>query len=102
MADIPEIEEIVDFADKTGYWKMKLRPNPDIAPSIPDTTPPNGLEEITKSQNVIDTLTQRNQVLEDHARQLEQDLSDYKSTTEARFDKLATLIQGLLSKPKSL
>jgi len=40
----------------------------------------------------IDTLSVRSKGLEDHARQLEKDLQDYKALTEARFDKLAKLI----------
>jgi len=41
----------------------------------------------------IETLSVRSKGLEDHARLLEKDLVDYKTLTEARFDKLVALIQ---------
>ena len=53
-------------------------------------------------QDNMDTLQERNKVLEAHARQLEQDFADYKITTEERFNKLATMIQSLLPKQKGL
>jgi hypothetical protein len=59
-------------------------------------------EKRKKDEQEKETLQERNQLLEAHARQLEQDFNDYKVTTEARFDKLATMLQSLLPKQKSL
>lgn len=49
---------------------------------------------------VIDNLTQRSKVFEDHARDVEsqlaqtqKDFEEYKKLTESRFDKLAKLLQ---------
>ena len=46
----------------------------------------------------IDTLTQRNQVLEAHARQQEKAFTDYKKDTDKKIEKLASLIGQLMSK----
>ena len=50
---------------------------------------------INEQQKQIQLLTERNQLLEKHARQLEADSLDYKSQTDDRFNKLATLIASL-------
>lgn len=52
-------------------------------------------KEETQKKKMLETLTQRNEVLEKHARQLETDFLDYKTQTEERFNKLATLIASL-------
>lgn len=44
----------------------------------------------------LDVLTERNQVLESHARQLEKDFLDYKEQTDRRMTQLAELIRGVL------
>jgi hypothetical protein len=49
-------------------------------------------EKIVEQAGHIETLSVRSKGLEDHARQLEKDLQDFKALTEARFDKLAKLI----------
>jgi hypothetical protein len=46
-------------------------------------------------QKQLEVLSQRNQILEQHARGLEIELKDYKTQTEERFNKLATLIASL-------
>jgi hypothetical protein len=46
----------------------------------------------------IDTLTQRNEVLEAHARQQEKAFTDYKKDTDKKIEKLASLIGQLMSK----
>lgn len=51
-------------------------------------------KEQEKKQEIA-TLTQRNQLLESHARKLEQDFTEYRAQTESRFDKLAVLISSL-------
>jgi len=53
------------------------------------------MEQLEVARKEIDVLTERNQVLEAHARQLEKDFLDYKIQTEERFNKLATLIASL-------
>jgi len=40
----------------------------------------------------IETLSVRSKGLEDHARQLEKDLQDYKALTDSRFDKMVALL----------
>jgi len=50
---------------------------------------------VQEQQKQIETLIQRNQILEQHARALEIELKDYKTQTEERFNKLATLIASL-------
>ena len=51
--------------------------------------------ECEKKEKEKEELVQRNQLLEKHARQLETDFLDYKSQTDDRFNKLATLIASL-------
>jgi transcriptional regulator with GAF, ATPase, and Fis domain len=51
-------------------------------------------EEAQKKQ-MLETLAQRNELLEKHARKLETDFQDYKNQSEERFNKLATLIASL-------
>jgi hypothetical protein len=46
----------------------------------------------------IDTLTQRNEVLEAHARQQEKIFTEYKKDTDKKIEKLASLIGQLLAK----
>ena len=46
----------------------------------------------------VDTLTERNQVLEAHARQQEKAFTDYKKDTDKKIEKLASLIGQLMSK----
>jgi hypothetical protein len=50
---------------------------------------------VQEQQKQIELLSQRNQILENHARKLEQDFVDYRTQTESRFDKLAMLITSL-------
>jgi hypothetical protein len=50
---------------------------------------------VQEQQKQIELLTQRNQILEDHARGLEIEFKEYKNQTEERFNKLATLIASL-------
>ena len=49
-------------------------------------------------QENIDILTERNQVLEAHARQQEKAFTDYKKDTDKKIEKLASLIGQLMSK----
>jgi hypothetical protein len=49
-----------------------------------------------EQQKQIDVLTQRNQVLEAHARKLESDFSEYRERTEARLEKIGAILQSLL------
>ena len=58
--------------------------------------------EETEKKSLIDNLTQRSKVLEEHAREVEsqldqtkKDFEEYKRLTEARFDKLANIITAL-------
>ena len=48
-----------------------------------------GMQE---QQKQIELLTERNKILEQHARKQEQDLEDYKKLTEERFNTLASLL----------
>jgi hypothetical protein len=48
-----------------------------------------------EQQKQIDVLTQRNQVLEAHARKLESDFSEYRERTEARLEKIGAILQSL-------
>jgi hypothetical protein len=47
-----------------------------------------------EQQKQIDRLTERSKVMEDHARDLERQLEEYKNLTEERFNKLAKMISG--------
>ena len=56
---------------------------------------------VQEQQKMIETLTERSKVMEEHARDLEaqlsqsrKDLEDYKLLTEERFNKLAKMISG--------
>jgi hypothetical protein len=56
---------------------------------------------VQEQQKMIETLTERSKVMEEHARDLEtqlsqsrKDLEEYKSLTEERFNKLAKMISG--------
>lgn len=55
-------------------------------------------EEAKKKQKEeeMETLKQRNQILETHARRLEADFNDYQASTEAKLEKLASIIQSLI------
>jgi DNA anti-recombination protein RmuC len=54
--------------------------------------------EEKEAKERLEALTQRNQILEEHARQQEKALNDYKAQTEKKIDKLASLIAQLLEK----
>jgi hypothetical protein len=45
----------------------------------------------------VDILTQRNLILEQHARQLETDFNDYKDQTDRRMTQLAELVRELIT-----
>lgn len=49
-------------------------------------------KKIAEQAGHIETLSVRSKGLEDHARQLEKDLQDYKTLTDSRFDKMAALL----------
>jgi hypothetical protein len=51
-------------------------------------------DEMEKRER-LEALTQRNQILEAHARGLEKQISDYKKITEDRFEKLTNLFLSL-------
>jgi hypothetical protein len=53
---------------------------------------------VQEQQKQIDTLTQRNEVLESHARQQGKAFTDYKKQTSGQIEKLASLIGQLMSK----
>ena len=53
---------------------------------------------VQEQQKQIDVLTERNKVLETHARQQEKALADYKAQTDARMEKMASLLSQLISK----
>ena len=46
----------------------------------------------------VDTLTERNQVLEAHARQQEKAFTDYKKDTDKKIEKLASLLSQMMAK----
>ena len=52
-------------------------------------------KKLKDEQKQLEVLSQRNQILEQHARGLEIELKDYKTQTEERFNKLAILIASL-------
>jgi len=52
-------------------------------------------EHRERKEKEAETLTKRNEVLEDHARDLEKQFNDYKATTEQRFDKIAQMLKGV-------
>ncbi len=49
---------------------------------------------IAEQKGHIETLSTRSKGLEDHARALEKEFAEYRSLTDARFDKLAVLLSG--------
>ena len=49
-------------------------------------------KKIAEQAGHIETLSVRSKGLEDHARQLERDLLDYKALTDSRFDKMVALL----------
>jgi hypothetical protein len=49
-------------------------------------------KKIVEQAGHIETLSVRSKGLEDHARQLEKDLQDYKALTDSRFDKMVALL----------
>jgi hypothetical protein len=51
---------------------------------------------INEHQKQIQLLSQRNQILEDHARKLEMDIVEYRDQTDRRMTQLAELVKGLL------
>jgi len=55
-------------------------------------------DSLRESSAQLDVLTQRNQVLEAHARQQEKALADYKTQTDTRIEKMASLLAQLISK----
>ena len=52
--------------------------------------------ECEKKEKEQETLVQRNQLLEDHARKLETDFAEYKEQTDRRMTQLAELVRGIL------
>ena len=50
----------------------------------------------------VETLQQRNEILEKHARQIETEFNDYRDLTDRRLTQLAELVKDLLKeKPKT-
>jgi len=49
-----------------------------------------------EQQTTIQTLTDRNMILEEHARTLEDTFSTYRSATDAKIEKLANLVKQLM------
>lgn len=52
-------------------------------------------KEENKKKELIETLTSRNQILENHARTITRELENYKKLTEARFEKLTNLFLSM-------
>jgi flagellar capping protein FliD len=82
--------------ERVDYSKLNYEIKVDGGNLAPEPKP---IED--EKQKHIETLTERSQVMEDHARDLERQLAqsmkaleDYKNLTEERFNKLAKMISG--------
>jgi hypothetical protein len=51
---------------------------------------------INEQTKQLEVFSQRNQILEDHARKLEMDMIEYRDQTDRRMTQLAELVKGLL------